>query len=84
MDMKILWKWDKAGNLSLILSPDQEILPARNLIDGHAQVSVAYDGLLLPTPNELVHFARHYTLLEMLDVFSLCVVAELSFPPMAV
>ena len=65
--------------MPLILSPDQEMLPARNLIDAHAQVSVAYDGLLLLTPNELIHFTRHYTLLEILDVFSLCVVAEMSF-----
>jgi len=60
------------------------MLSARNLIDAHAQVSVAYDGLLLPTPNELAHFTRRYTPLEMLDVLSLCVVAEMSFTPMAV
>ena len=84
MDMKIVWKQDKAGILSLILSPYQEMLSARNLIDAHVQFSVACDGLLLPTPSELVQFTRHYTLLEMLDVFSLCVVAELSFLPLAV
>ena len=40
---------------------------ARNAIDTHAQDFVANDDLLLPT---LKAFA-HYTILEMLDVFSL-------------
>jgi hypothetical protein len=69
MDIKIIWQKDKAGILPLIPSPDQEMLPARNLIGTHAQVSVAYDRLLLPTPNESAHFTRHYKLLEKLDGF---------------
>jgi hypothetical protein len=48
------------------------MIPARNTIDAHAQDFVGNDELLLSNVSALAH----YTLLEMLDVFSLCVVEQ--------
>jgi antitoxin component of MazEF toxin-antitoxin module len=57
------------------------MIPDRNAIDVRVQVSVANDQLLLPISEAFAH----YTLLEMLDIFSLYVVVEqMSFPPTAV
>jgi hypothetical protein len=47
-----------------LLSTNQEMIPARNAIDAHAQSALA-----------------QYTLLEMLDVFSLRVLLEQSVAP---
>jgi len=48
------------------------MIPARNTTTAHAQDSVVTDGLLLP-------FSKVYVqskVIEMFEVFSLCVVAE--------
>jgi hypothetical protein len=49
----------------------------RNVADAQAQVFVANEELLLPILKRSHCSLARYTLLEMLDVFSLCVVAVL-------
>ena len=49
------------------------MIPASNAIDAHAQVYAANDELQLSTLKAFAQCNSHYTLLEMLDVRSVCV-----------
>ena len=53
------------------------MLRARNVADAQVQIFVANDELLLPILKTFKLFTGLYTILEMLDVFSLCVVPVL-------
>jgi len=53
------------------------MIPARNTTTAHAQGSFVTDGLLLPISKVFVQSM----VIEMLEVFSLCVVAENSVSP---
>jgi hypothetical protein len=64
-----------------VLFKDQEIIPARNVMDARAQKGVVKnDEFLVP----ILQALAHYVLNEMLHDFSLLVVAELSLLPTAV
>ena len=64
-----------------LLFKDQEITPARNVMDARAQKGVVKnDEFLVP----ILQALAHYVLNEMLHDFSLLVVAELSLLPTAV
>ena len=62
---------------SKVLSTGEEMIPARNTTTAPAQDSVVTDGLLLSISKVFVQS----TVIEILEVFSLCVVAENSDSP---
>lgn len=50
------------------------MIPARNATDTNTQVFVGNNNLLLPILKAYLQRTPNYTLLEMLDVFTLCTV----------
>jgi hypothetical protein len=56
-----------------------EMIPARYAKDANAQGFVANDEFYYPSCKYLHRAFAHYTLLEILGRFSVCVVAEMSF-----
>lgn len=65
----------------VVPSADQEMIHARNAIHAHAQDFVAANELLLPILKELAQYTRSLQVLEMLDIFSLSAVIDLSDAP---
>jgi hypothetical protein len=57
------------------------MIPARIATYAHAQDFMANDEFLLPILKAQHNAFAHNTLLEMLDVFSLCVAVQMSVDP---
>lgn len=51
---------------------DQEMIPARNVIDAHTEDLVANGELYYPSREDSQGAHAHYTLLDLLHIFSLC------------
>ena len=62
--------------LAGLLSTDQEMIPAMNMINAPAQNFVTNDEMLTPVLKAFVQYGTHYTLHEVHDVFRLCVLVE--------
>jgi hypothetical protein len=52
------------------------MIPARNVIDEHAEDLVANGELYYPSRENSQGAIPHYTLLDMLHVFSMCAVVD--------
>ena len=73
---------ENAGIEILVLSIDQEMIPAMNVIDAHVKDFMVNGELLLSTLTAFTHCPLClYTPLEMLDVCSLCLIVEYSVAP---
>jgi len=55
-------------------STDKEMIPARNATDTNTQLFVGNNNLLLPILKAYLQLISTYTLLEILDGFTLCTV----------
>jgi hypothetical protein len=64
--------WELAG----LLFTDQELIPAMNKTNAHDRNFVTNDELLIPVLKAFVQYGTHYTLNEVYDVFSLCILVE--------
>jgi hypothetical protein len=71
-------QFSRGRKLAGLLFTDQELNPAMSTINAHAQNFVTNDKLLIPVLTAFVQYGTQYTLHEVHDVFSLCLLVEQS------